>query len=85
MFEREGLKTMLNTETNTSKMLTRIKSAFQASNLYDTLALYQYDFEHGQWWITELGTGRQWSVVDAIGGQSIYGFDFELVSAGDGD
>jgi hypothetical protein len=40
-------------------------------------------FEHGQWWITEPDTGAAWSVVDAVGGRSVGGFDFEQVSEGD--
>ena len=43
------------------------------------------DYEHGQWWITDLDSGRQWSVVDAEGGPAVDGFDFELVSDGDED
>lgn len=35
-------------------------------------------FEHGQWWVTELATGAQWSVVD-----SNNGFDFEQVTEGE--
>jgi hypothetical protein len=40
----------------------------------------QADFEHGQWWITDLESGAQWSVVDATGGRSVDGFDFEPVT-----
>lgn len=43
----------------------------------------QADFEHGQWWITVLGTGAQYSVVDCEtqGGDEYFGF--EQVSRGD--
>lgn len=40
-------------------------------------------FEHGQWWVEDLTTGAQWSVVDATGGASVDGFDFEQVTEGD--
>jgi len=40
----------------------------------------QIDFEHGQWFITHLPTGAQWSVND-----SSDGFDFEQISEGDLD
>lgn len=43
---------------------------------------YQLDFEHGQWWVTRLRTGRQWSVVDCHANGVDY-LDFELVTAGD--
>ena len=43
----------------------------------------QADYEHGQWWITELGTGAQWSVCDASGPGSVQGFDFEQVTGPD--
>jgi hypothetical protein len=38
------------------------------------------DFEHGQWWITCLSCGAQWSVHDL----NQHDFDFEQVSQGDG-
>lgn len=45
----------------------------------------QYDFEHGQWWVTYKPSGAQWSVVDCqTGGGEDY-FDFEQVSDGDGE
>jgi hypothetical protein len=80
---------MLKTETNTPTMGARIESAFRKS----TLRLRSYlsgeravphrrrinaDFEHGQWWITDLDTGAQWSVHDTNG----KGFCFEQVSQG---
>ncbi len=43
----------------------------------------QVDFEHGQWWVTKLSTGRQWSVNDAEGPGTTDGFDFEEVSHGE--
>ena len=38
----------------------------------------QVDFEHGQWFVTNVETGAQWSVIDTSGG-----LDFEQVSDGD--
>ena len=69
----------LKTEIDTPKMQSRIERAWNASAYSRIDMRYQFDFEHGQWWVTELESGRQWSVVDAEGGQSIDGFDFERV------
>lgn len=44
---------------------------------------YDYVFEHGQLWIVNATTGAQWSAVDAEGGSSVNGFDFEQVAFGD--
>ena len=68
---------MLKTETNTRRMGARVKrAAVQVLRITRINA----DFEHGQWWITDTRTGAQWSVVDAIGGRSFDGFDFEQVT-----
>ena len=40
------------------------------------------DWEHGQWWVTNLDTGAQWSVHLCSGPR---GLDFEQVSDGDDD
>jgi hypothetical protein len=40
-------------------------------------------YEHGQWWVVCNACGAQWSVVDAEGGDSVGGFDFEQVTQGD--
>ena len=73
---------MLNTETNTRKMKQRITDAATGAL---GLARFQTDFEHGQWWLTDLDSGAQWSVCDAEGQDSIDGFSFEQVSQGQGD
>ena len=39
----------------------------------------QSDFEHGQWWITHVPTGAQWSVCDSEPGP----FCFEQVTRGE--
>ena len=42
-------------------------------------------FDHGHWWIEDPKTGAQWDAVDASGGRSVNGFDFEQVTRGDED
>ena len=68
------------TETNTQAVERRVLRAARA-----ILGPHRFhaDFEHGQWWITRLSTGAQWSVVDAEGGRAVDGFDFEQVTDGD--
>lgn len=44
---------------------------------------YDFFFEHGQLWIHNKKTGASWSVVDAEGGNSVDGFDFEQVAQGE--
>ena len=73
---------MLMTETNTPEMHDRIledaKEALERRNL-------QADFEHGQWWITDLRTGAQWSVNDAETATGHRYFDYEQVTEGEED
>lgn len=70
---------MLKTEQNTRTVERRVLRAFRV--IYGTRrGRLQADFEHGQWWITDLRSGGQWSVVDASGGRSVDGFDFEQVT-----
>ena len=38
-------------------------------------------FEHGHWWVTCSECGGNWDAVDAEGGNSVDGFDFEEVTA----
>jgi hypothetical protein len=71
---------MLKTETNTKAMYRRVLSA--AAKRWPRVRK-QADFEHGQWWLTLLDSGYQYSVVDAEGGPAIDGFDFEQVTEGD--
>lgn len=75
----------LKTETNTPEMEERVLDAANASALGDShkhgLASA---FAHGQWWVTCVDCGAQWSVVDATGGNSVDGFDFERVTEGYG-
>lgn len=83
---------MLKTERNTKTMGARVLRAFCAWAKYALCAdrkrasRYNSDFEHGQWWITDLDTGAQWSVCDAEGSEAngvFDGFCFEQVSRGE--
>lgn len=69
----------LRSETNTREMGTRVLEA-----AHEALAISKTDliasFGYGQWWITQSSTGAQWSVVDAIGFETVDGFGFEQVS-----
>ena len=73
----------LKTENPRPSMGQRALASFYETELAKEAHSYNADYEHGQWWITDLDTGRQWSVVDAVGGRSVDGFDFEQVSDGD--
>lgn len=71
------------TATNTSKMELRVREAAREHpglGGHDDLDPH---FEHGQWWVCCPGCGTQWSVVDATGGASVDGFDFDQVTEGD--
>ena len=76
----------LKTETDTPEMQERVAKAFLA---HVAGAQYREEdwiavvFEHGQWWVEIVPTGEQFSVVDAEGGDSSDGFDFEQVTQGD--
>lgn len=71
---------------NTPKMEKRILDAADASSEVGSLhsTSLTADFEHGRWFVTCLPCGAQWSVVDAVGGRSVDGFDFERITEGDG-
>lgn len=79
---------MLKTEQDTAAMYERVLAAAVASLGLSSQRL-QADFEHGQWWITDIPTGAQWSVCDATGPDSgrfrgtVDGFDFENVTEGE--
>lgn len=78
---------MLKCETNTPEMRERIADAFEVSDAHALAGFQDNDFtnvvfEHGQWWVIA-SNGASWSVVDACGGTSIDGFDFEQVSEGE--
>jgi len=73
---------MLKSETNTPRMEKLIGDAFDIKFPH-LKGDCNVDFEHGQWWVHHIFSGAAWSVVDAEGPGSIYGFDFEQVSEGD--
>ena len=73
---------VLMTETNAPTIYRRVLRA-AAARL--GRGRYQADFEHGQWWLTCLPTGRQWSVVDCETQDGISYLDFELVTRGNED
>jgi hypothetical protein len=70
---------MLKTEQNRSDIEWRVREAFRVSSYCRGRGTFMTIFEHGQWWIHDKN-GAQYSVVDATGGGSIDGFDFEQVS-----
>ena len=74
-----SFKLLLNTETNTPAMDARILKAAHKALKRRNLTTF---FEHGQWWITHLPSGAQWSVCDASGPSCPDGFDFEQVTQG---
>ncbi len=73
---------MLKTEQNTPQMGTRLLAAAREYFGREDL---QVDFEHGQFWVTNVSTGAQFSVCDAVGGDAVDGFTFEQVTEGDED
>jgi hypothetical protein len=68
------------TETNTPEVEAAVLAAAELALRNGLCGGFGADFEHGQWWVTCLECGRQWSVVDCDPGD----FDFEEVSEGDG-
>lgn len=75
---------MLKTEINTPAMEKRIRRAANF-RLKIPRSRMQTDFEHGQWWVTDLRSGAQWSAVDCETQDGVFYFDFEQVSAGDAE
>ncbi|MGE3551227.1 MAG: hypothetical protein AB7I29_15170 [Geobacter sp.] len=69
---------MPKTEINTPQMCGRIVTA--AYKMFPGAGPFDAYFEHGQWWLFDIGRDRTFSVVDAEGGTSVDGFDFEEVS-----
>lgn len=73
----------LKTETNTPAMRTRIMKAFRAHFNIGKKIGPACVFEHDQWWVVDMVTREQWSVVDAEGPGTTDGFDFEQVTFAD--
>lgn len=71
---------MLKTERNTKTMEKRVLK--MARKMLGTRNVSAF-FEHGNWWVSNLKTGAQYSVVDAEGPNTIDGFDLEQVTDGD--
>ena len=67
-------------ETNTPVMERRVR---RAVGFRLGLQRFSADFEHGQWWVTELDSGDQWSVVDCETPNGIPYLDFEQVTGGE--
>lgn len=72
----------LMTETNSRTIYRRV---LRAARERLGRGRYQADFEHGQWWVSELGSGAQWSVVDCQTQAGVDYLDFEQVTQGDRD
>lgn len=68
------MRTKLQCETNTSDMAMRV---MRAGEKRFPCCVLDAVFEHGQWWL--ICIDRKFSVVDAEGGNSVDGFDFEEV------
>lgn len=74
---------MLKTEKNTPQMRDRVLAAarerFSGNDEEEGFPFFPPSvfYEHGQWWVENIETGEVWSVVDAVGGNAIDGFDFE--------
>lgn len=71
----------LRSEVHTDAVYHEVREAFYDSEHHRDGHQYRPFFEHGQWWVEDLDTGAQWSVVDARSGGRDY-FDFEQVSEG---
>jgi len=74
---------MLPTEVNTTQTGKAVLAAFRRSDAGKTIRKPQSVFEHGHWWIVDNESGGQWSVVDAEGPNTLWGFGFECVTEPD--
>lgn len=72
----------LMTETHTKLMEKRVLRAARFRLGQGRKRRFQADFEHGQWWVTDLDSGAQWSVVDCQRDGIDY-LDFEEVTRGE--
>lgn len=69
----------LRTEINSPRIERDIREVWIDSREGGEHGAVQLDFEHGQWWVTCLACGAQYSVCDAAPGD----FCFEQISIGD--
>lgn len=75
----EEMKTeTLPSTINSGRIDKRVLRAAYALNLGKHGQLETF-FEHRHWWVRNRETGRIWDAVDAEGGPSVDGFDFEEV------
>ena len=65
----------LKSEVDTPQMERRVRNAFSE---WASLSDFETHYEHGHWWVI-VGNVATYSVVDASGGRSVLGFDFEQV------
>ena len=72
----------LMTETYTRAMEARVRRAARHKGIINTRNGSVF-FEHGQWWVENVRTGAQWSVVDCQTAGGVDYLDFEQVSEGD--
>lgn len=68
----------MSTETDDPEVALAIRHAFASE--HPTRTHLDVFYEHGQHYVTDLGTGKVWSVLDVIPGTS---FTFEVISQGD--
>ncbi len=71
--------TLRSTVNDRATERTIIEDATAGNPLGDRL---QADYEHGQWWVTDLDTGAQWSVTDCQTPDGREYFGFEQVTEG---
>lgn len=74
--------TALMIETNTPAMERRVRRAARFKGLINTRNGSVF-FEHGHWWVENIRTGAQWSVVDCQTADGVDYLDFEQVSQGE--
>lgn len=72
------LPSTINSPTIEKRIMTAARKRFHKRKGIDLF------FEHGHWWLRLIGVGedsedRTFDVVDAEGGESINGFDFEEI------
>jgi len=68
-----------NLKTNPQDIINEFKDSAEGQQHENT---FSADFEHGQWFVTCLSCGAQWSVNDAEGRDGEY-YQFDEVSSGD--
>lgn len=75
-------KSLLKTEENSEEMGERIDAAAEAYFIEREHLFISTFYEHGQWWAVLIfadDDDETYSVVDAVGGDSVDGFSFERI------